>query len=187
MEDGRRILVFSQFTYMLRLVAEMLDSLEQRYLMLTGATSPDEREHIVARFQKTDSDAPPILLASLKAGGTGLNLTAADIVIHLDPWWNPAVQEQATARAHRIGQTQPVFVYRIIVQGSIEERMLELQERKRVLAQGVLGSDMAGAIKFNADELAGLLAPLTEPDNNPLEIFAPDTKRWGGTGRRGLS
>ncbi|QNP50385.1 DEAD/DEAH box helicase [Diaphorobacter aerolatus] len=185
-EDGRRILVFSQFTSMLRLVAELLDSLGLGYLMLTGATAPGEREHIVARFQQGGENAPPILLASLKAGGTGLNLTAADTVIHLDPWWNPAVQEQATARAHRIGQTQPVFVYRIVVQGSIEERMLELQERKRLLAQGVLGSDAAGAIKFSADELAGLLAPLTEPGNNPLAILAADTRRWGGTGRRGL-
>ena len=185
-EDGRRILLFSQFTSMLRLVAELLDALAIPYLMLTGETAPSEREHIVAQYQKADGNAPPILLASLKAGGTGLNLTAADTVIHLDPWWNPAVQEQATARAHRIGQTQPVFVYRIVVQGSIEERMLELQERKRVLAQGVLGSDMAGAIKFSADELAGLLAPLAEPANNPLAILSAETKRWGGTGRRGL-
>ncbi len=185
-EDGRRMLVFSQFTSMLRLVAEPLEALNLPYLMLTGETSPDEREQIVAQFQKADASAPPILLASLKAGGTGLNLTAADTVIHLDPWWNPAVQEQATARAHRIGQTQPVFVYRLVVQGSIEERMLELQERKRALAQGVLGSDVAGAIKFSADELAGLLAPLTEPANNPLQIFTADTQRWGGTGRRGL-
>lgn len=184
-EDGRRILVFSQFTSMLRLVAEMLDSFGTPYLMLTGATPPSGRADIVAQFQKADGDAPPILLASLKAGGTGLNLTAADTVIHLDPWWNPAVQEQATARAHRIGQTQPVFVYRIVVQGSIEERMLELQERKLVLAQGVLGSDAAGAIKFSADELAGLLEPLAEPTNNPLGIVATDAKRWGGTGRRG--
>ncbi|WP_240933367.1 DEAD/DEAH box helicase [Diaphorobacter sp. HDW4B] len=185
-EDGRRILLFSQFTSMLRLVAELLDTLAISYLMLTGETAPSEREHIVAQFQKADKTSAPILLASLKAGGTGLNLTAADTVIHLDPWWNPAVQEQATARAHRIGQTQPVFVYRIVVQGSIEERMLELQERKRVLAQGVLGSDAAGAIKFSADELAGLLAPLAEPANNPLAILSAETKRWGGTGRRGL-
>lgn len=184
-EDGRRILVFSQFTSMLRLVAQMLDSFGTPYLMLTGATPPSGRADIVAQFQKADGDAPPILLASLKAGGTGLNLTAADTVIHLDPWWNPAVQEQATARAHRIGQTQPVFVYRIVVQGSIEERMLELQERKLVLAQGVLGSDAAGAIKFSADELAGLLEPLAEPTHNPLGIVATDAKRWGGTGRRG--
>ncbi len=184
-EDGRRILVFSQFTSMLRLVAQMLDSFGTPYLMLTGATPPSGRADIVAQFQKADDDAPPILLASLKAGGTGLNLTAADTVIHLDPWWNPAVQEQATARAHRIGQTQPVFVYRIVVQGSIEERMLELQERKLVLAQGVLGSDAAGAIKFSADELAGLLEPLAEPTHNPLGIVETDAKRWGGTGRRG--
>lgn len=184
-EDGRRVLVFSQFTSMLRLVSAMLDARGLPHLMLTGRTPPGERERIVACFQKAGNDAPPILLASLKAGGTGLNLTAADTVIHLDPWWNPAVQEQATARAHRIGQTQPVFVYRLVVQGSIEERMLELQDRKQLLAQEVLGSDASGAIKFSSEELAGLLAPLSEPANNPLEIFSADTRRWGGTGRRG--
>lgn len=184
-DDGRRVLVFSQFTSMLRLVAQMLQSRNLPFLMLTGATAPADREHIVARFQKADDSAPPILLASLKAGGTGLNLTAADTVVHLDPWWNPAVQEQATARVHRIGQTQPVFIYSIVVAGSIEERMLALQERKRALAHGVLSSDAAGAIKFSAQELEGLLAPLSEPANNPFAVLAADTRRWGGTGRRG--
>ena len=90
----------------------------------------------------------------------GLNLTAADTVIHLDPWWNPAVEEQATARAHRIGQDQPVFVYKLVAQGSIEERMLALQARKSALAEGVLGHDVAGEVKFSAEDLRGLLAPL---------------------------
>ena len=99
-------------------------------------------------------------LISLKAGGTGLNLTGADYVIHLDPWWNPAVEEQANARAHRIGQTRPVFVYKLVVQGSIEERMLALQARKAALAEGVLGRDAAAAVKFSAEDLQGLLAPL---------------------------
>src|SRR5690606_278812 len=112
------------------------------------------------------------------------NLTAADTVIHLDPWWNPAVQEQATARAHRIGQHLPVFVYQLVVQGSIEERMLELQARKAALAQGVLGHDGAGALKFSEADLHALLAPLAEPADNPLHIPAEDARRWGGTGRR---
>jgi len=97
---------------------------------------------------------------SLKAGGVGLNLTAADTVIHLDPWWNPAVEQQATDRAHRIGQDQPVFVYKLVVEGSIEERMLALQARKAALAEGVLGFDAAAAVKFSAEDLRGLLAPL---------------------------
>ena len=101
-----------------------------------------------------------MLLASLKAGGLGLNLTAADTVIHVDPWWNPAAEQQATARAHRIGQTQPVFVYKLVIEGSIEERMLELQARKLALAQGVLGEDTLGTVKFSEADLADLLAPL---------------------------
>jgi SNF2 family DNA or RNA helicase len=100
------------------------------------------------------------MLASLKAGGVGLNLTAADTVIHLDPWWNPAVEAQAPARAHRIGQDQPVFVYKLVAEGSIEERMLALQARKAALAEGVLGQDAALSPKFSADDLRDLLAPL---------------------------
>jgi SNF2 family DNA or RNA helicase len=100
------------------------------------------------------------MLLSLKAGGVGLNLTAADTVIHLDPWWNPAVEEQATARAHRIGQHLPVFVYKLVVEGSIEERMLALQARKAALADGVLGHDTSEATKFSVADLQGLLAPL---------------------------
>jgi SNF2 family DNA or RNA helicase len=103
-----------------------------------------------------------VLLLSLKAGGVGLNLTAADTVIHLDPWWNPAVERQATDRVHRIGQDQPVFVYKLVVEGSIEERMLALQARKAALAEGVLDHDEAGAPKFGEDDLAGLLAPLDD-------------------------
>jgi SNF2 family DNA or RNA helicase len=100
------------------------------------------------------------MLLSLKAGGVGLNLTAADTVIHLDPWWNPAVEDQASARAHRIGQDKPVLVYKLIVAGSIEDRMRALQARKSVLAASVLAADAAGAPKFDEAELRGLLAPL---------------------------
>ncbi|MFY3386522.1 DEAD/DEAH box helicase [Paracidovorax sp. MALMAid1276] len=184
-DEGRRVLVFSQFTEMLTLAAEQLDALGLPYLTLTGQTPPRERGAVVKRFQAQDGDASaPVLLVSLKAGGVGLNLTAADTVIHLDPWWNPAVEEQATARAHRIGQQQTVFVYKLVVEGSIEERMLELQARKAALASGVLGHDAEGAVKFSEADLRALLAPLTEPANNPLAIPGEEAKRWGSTGQR---
>lgn len=183
-DEGRRVLVFSQFTEMLGLAAELLDTLALPYLTLTGQTPPRQRGAVVRQFQAQDDTSAPILLVSLKAGGLGLNLTAADTVIHLDPWWNPAVEEQATARAHRIGQDQPVFVYKLVVEGSIEERMLELQARKAALAQGVLGHDAEGAVKFSEADLHALLAPLSEPVNNPLGIPGEDALRWGGTGKR---
>ncbi|WP_155886548.1 DEAD/DEAH box helicase [Acidovorax sp. JHL-3] len=183
-DEGRRVLVFSQFTEMLTLAAELLDALALPYLTLTGQTPPRQRGAVVRQFQAQDDTSAPILLVSLKAGGVGLNLTAADTVIHLDPWWNPAVEEQATARAHRIGQDQPVFVYKLVVEGSIEERMLELQTRKAALAQEVLGHDAEGAVKFSAADLHALLAPLSEPANNPLGLPGEDALRWGGTGPR---
>jgi len=183
-DEGRRVLVFSQFTEMLGLAAELLDTLALPYLTLTGQTPPRQRGAVVRQFQAQDDTSAPILLVSLKAGGLGLNLTAADTVIHLDPWWNPAVEEQATARAHRIGQDQPVFVYKLVAAGSIEERMLELQARKAALAQGVLGHDAEGAVKFSEADLHALLAPLSEPVNNPLGIPGEDALRWGGTGKR---
>jgi len=156
--QGRRLLVFSQFTEMLDLIAADLDRLGLPHLCLTGQTPAAQRGEVVRRFQAREE---PILLASLKAGGVGLNLTAADTVIHVDPWWNPAVQAQASARAHRIGQDQPVFVYQLVAQGSIEERMLELQVRKKALADGLLGSDDGAALsKFSEVELNLLLAPL---------------------------
>lgn len=156
--EGRRVLVFSQFTEMLDLIQAELDLLQLSWLSLTGKTPAAQRGAVVAQFQ---SKQVPILLISLKAGGIGLNLTAADTVILVDPWWNPAVEEQAIARAHRIGQDQAVFVYKLIVEGSIEERIMELQERKSVLAEGVLGSDGAIAPKFGQAELDALIAPLT--------------------------
>jgi SNF2 family DNA or RNA helicase len=156
-EEGRRVLVFSQFTEMLELIADALHALELPFISLTGKTRTAQRGAVVQQFQ---AGGVPIMLISLKAGGLGLNLTAADTVIHMDPWWNPAVQEQATARAHRIGQEQPVMVYQLVVQGSIEERMLELQARKQALTEGVLGFDATGAIKFSLDDINALLAPL---------------------------
>ncbi|MBT9494625.1 MAG: DEAD/DEAH box helicase [Paucibacter sp.] len=155
--EGRRVLVFSQFAEMLGLIAAELDRLALPYLTLTGATPVAARGEIVRRFQAQEL---PVMLISLKAGGVGLNLTAADTVIHVDPWWNPAVEAQASARAHRIGQDKPVFVYKLVVAGSIEERMLELQARKLALAEGVLGSDEAEGAKFTAQDLELLMAPL---------------------------
>jgi len=159
--EGRRILVFSQFTEMLDLIAVQLEKLALPFLSLTGKTPVAQRGAVVARFQnQADDNAPPIMLISLKAGGVGLNLTAADTVIHMDPWWNPAVEEQATSRAHRIGQDKNVFVYKLVVEGSIEERILGLQERKAALVEGVLGSDAAFSAKFNVEDLQALLQPL---------------------------
>ncbi len=160
-DEGRRVLLFSQFTEMLGLIEEDLAALHLPWVSLTGDTPPAQRGEVVRRFQDREV---PLMLLSLKAGGVGLNLTAADTVIHVDPWWNPAVEEQATARAHRIGQDQPVFVYKLVAEGSIEERMLALQARKTALAEGVLGKDTAHAAKFGPDDLEGLLEPL------PLDI-----------------
>src|SRR6185503_3136974 len=109
---------------------------------------------LVDRFQA--DDGPRIFLISLKAGGSGLNLTAADTVIHFDPWWNPAVEEQATDRAHRIGQTKPVFVYELIARNTVEEKILKLKERKRALAEGVLGVDSAMSKLLTEDEVMAL-------------------------------
>ena len=155
--DGRRILVFSQFTRMLDLLQAELDAQRLPWLALTGDTPAEDRGALVQRFQRGEA---PLMLLSLKAGGVGLNLTAADTVIHLDPWWNPAVEAQASARAHRIGQHKPVLAYKLIAAGSIEDRMRALQARKQVLAASVLSDDSAAAVKFDEAELRGLLAPL---------------------------
>ncbi len=179
-DEGRRVLVFSQFTELLELIADALSALRMPFLSLTGNTRPAQRGQVVRRFQSLEV---PVLLVSLKAGGVGLNLTAADTVIHMDPWWNPAVEEQATARAHRIGQDQPVFVYKLVVEGSIEERMLELQARKLALSDSVLGHDAEGAAKFDEADLQALLAPLgalMEQGQTPEEA----ARRWGWTGSR---
>jgi SNF2 family DNA or RNA helicase len=154
-DEGRRILVFSQFTSMLALIENELDKLGIAYVTLTGDTV--NRETPIRLFQEGDV---PIFLISLKAGGVGLNLTAADTVIHYDPWWNPAVENQATDRAHRLGQDKPVFVYKLIVGGSIEEKILALQERKAELAAGILSDDHGVDIKFGNDDLAALFEPL---------------------------
>ncbi|HEX6735768.1 MAG TPA: DEAD/DEAH box helicase, partial [Azonexus sp.] len=156
-DEGRKILIFSQFTSMLALIQQELDAAGIAYATLTGDTV--DRETPIRRFQE---GAVPIFLISLKAGGVGLNLTAADTVIHYDPWWNPAVENQATDRAHRLGQDKPVFVYKLIVRGSIEEKILALQERKAELAAGILSEDRGVEVKFGNDDLAALFEPLPE-------------------------
>lgn len=153
--EGRRILVFSQFTSMLELIEAELTAEKLTYVKLTGDTQ--NREEVVRQFQEGEV---PIFLISLKAGGVGLNLTTADTVIHYDPWWNPAVENQATDRAHRLGQTKNVFVYKLVVAGSIEEKILALQEKKAELAAGILSEDSAGLTKFGEADIAALLAPL---------------------------
>jgi SNF2 family DNA or RNA helicase len=153
--EGRRILLFSQFTSMLGLIEEELQANGIEYVKLTGATR--DREEVVNRFQAGEV---PLFLISLKAGGTGLNLTAADTVIHYDPWWNPAVENQATDRAHRIGQQKPVFVYKLVVAGSIEEKILALQEKKAELAAGILSEDSSALAKFSESDIHALLTPL---------------------------
>jgi len=127
-EEGRKILVFSQFTSMIKIIQTELNRLDMRYLTLTGSTK--NRDKVINSFKNGDSD---IFLISLKAGGVGLNLTEADVVIHYDPWWNPAAQNQATDRAYRIGQDKKVFVYKLVVKNSIEEKILELQQKKQNL------------------------------------------------------
>ena len=161
--QGRTILIFSQFTGMLDLIEAAMVELRIPLMTLTGETPEGKRGEVVRRFQAGEA---PLMLVSLKAGGVGLTLTAADTVIQVDPWWNPAVDAQAHARAHRIGQTRPVFVHQLAIEGSIEERMLELQARKRALADGLLGRDGGERLeKFSADEIDRLLAPLQSPDD----------------------
>jgi SNF2 family DNA or RNA helicase len=154
LEEGRRILIFSQFTSMLELIEEHLDLEKIPFLKLTGQTK--ERAKLVKKFQGGEV---PIFLISLKAGGTGLNLTAADTVIHYDPWWNPAAESQATDRAHRIGQTKPVFVHKLVCRGTIEERILELQQKKSALVEALLSEDTS-KLKIDASTLSHLLSPL---------------------------
>ena len=157
--EGQRALVFSQFTSHLALVREALDAKNLGYVELDGTMTPKVREQRVREFQ--DGNAPLFLL-SLKAGGVGLNLTAATNVILLDPWWNPAVEDQASDRAHRLGQTRPVTIYRLISMGTVEEQMLTLHARKRALIESVLsGKSKAG--KLDMKELIALLTPSLRP------------------------
>jgi superfamily II DNA or RNA helicase len=154
MDEGRKALVFSQFTSLLALLKDQLDAAGVRYAYLDGDTR--DREAVVARFQ--DDERCPLFLISLKAGGVGLNLTAAEYVFLLDPWWNPAVEMQAIDRTHRIGQTKPVFAYRIVARDTVEERILELQSRKRALADAILDAGAGGLRGLQREDLEQLLS-----------------------------
>lgn len=150
-EEGRRVLLFSQFTGMLALIEDAVTEAGIPYVKLTGQTK--DRQTPVEQFQ---AGAVPLFLISLKAGGTGLNLTAADAVIHYDPWWNPAVENQATDRAHRIGQDKTVFVYKLVVKGTVEEKILEMQQRKQALMDGLFSDKTTSKLELTEQDLQGL-------------------------------
>ena len=154
LDGGHRILLFSQFTGMLDIIGKRLAKEDIAFLKLTGASSKESRAKMVAQFQAGEV---PVFLISLKAGGVGLNLTAADVVIHYDPWWNVAAQDQATDRAHRIGQQHTVTVYKLIAKDTIEERIMQMQESKRDLVNSVLGGDGISSALFTREDVLALL------------------------------
>jgi superfamily II DNA or RNA helicase len=187
LEEGQRALIFSQFTKHLALVKEALDRAGVRCLELDGSTPSEARADRVAAFQ---AGQVPVFLISLKAGGTGLNLTAAENVIHLDPWWNPAVEDQASGRAHRIGQTKPVTVYRLVARGTIEEAILKLHGEKRALVSELL-EGTGGAAHLTTTELIEMIrsAALPSPDEAGDEVTealdggdSPEARPSSGSG-----
>ncbi len=154
-EEGRQVLLFSQFTEMLGLIEKMVKELGIPFVKLTGQTQ--DRATPIEQFQ---AKQVPLFLISLKAGGLGLNLTAADTVIHYDPWWNPAVERQATDRAHRIGQNKHVFVYKLITTGTVEEKIIALQNKKQVLLESIYGNEATSSSALTAQDLQALFANL---------------------------
>ena len=157
-EEGRRILLFSQFTTMLEMIEEECKSRNISYVKLTGQTK--DRKTPIEAFQNKEV---PLFLLSLKAGGTGLNLTAADTVIHYDPWWNPAAENQATDRCYRIGQDKPVFVYKLLSTGTVEEKILKMQEKKQQLADGIFDPNNKGSSALTMNDIDALFEPLIDP------------------------
>lgn len=154
LSENHRVLVFSQFVEMLTLLKALLEKNNIEYEYLDGRTR--NREKHIHNFQ--NNEKVKVFLISLRAGGTGINLTAADYVIHYDPWWNPAVEDQATDRVHRLGQTRHVFAYKMITKDSVEEKILGLQEKKKSLARGILSADSAMGKKFNVEDLEFLFS-----------------------------
>lgn len=154
-EGGHKILLFSQFTSMLDLIEKEFQKQKISYYVITGATLKEKRLEMVKKFNADDTN---VFLISLKAGGTGLNLTGADVVIHYDPWWNLAVQNQATDRAHRIGQKKKVTVYKLLAKNTIEEKIQKVQENKKNLAEQILSGEMGQIGKLTRDELMDLLS-----------------------------
>lgn len=177
-EEGHKVLVFSQFTSLLDLLVLQLAEANLGCVRLDGSTR--DRDLPVERFQ-TDPDVH-VFLISLRAGGTGLNLTAADYVFLLDPWWNPAVEAQAIDRAHRIGQSRPVVAYRLVARGTVEEKTLQLQESKRALAQPIVEGDAAGIGALRREDLELLLGDRPRPPARavtriPRRLAAPRRRR----------
>jgi SNF2 family DNA or RNA helicase len=157
LEEGRRILVFSQFTRMIALIESELNTRKIGYTKLTGQTR--NRDEAIELFKSGEVN---VFLISLKAGGVGLNLTEADTVIIYDPWWNPAVESQAADRSHRIGQDKPVFVYKLITENTVEEKIIAMQDKKRALAEGIYkGGAKEESLKLTAEDLTALFEPLT--------------------------
>lgn len=154
MDGGHKMLVFSQFTSMLELIEKKLKDNGISYYMITGATPKKKRLELVNDFNENEV---PVFLISLKAGGTGLNLIGADVVIHFDPWWNAAAENQATDRAHRIGQKSKVSVFKLIVKGTIEEKILKMQEEKQNLADEILNGEGTSFFNLSKEELLDLL------------------------------
>jgi SNF2 family DNA or RNA helicase len=154
LDGGHRVLVFSQFVRMLALLQERLEGEDIPFCYLDGSTT--DRAAVVAKFQQ--DAAIPVFLISLKAGGVGLNLTGADTVIHYDPWWNPAVEDQATDRAHRLGQERIVTSYRLITRGTVEEKIQQLQARKREITEAMIGGEESFSAALDWDEIQALLA-----------------------------
>ena len=156
LQEGRKILLFSSFSSMLKLIEEELAKQKISYVVLTGNTR--DRETPIQKFQEGKVS---VFLISLKAGGTGLNLTAADTVIHYDPWWNPAAEAQATDRAHRIGQTKSIFVYKLVTVGTVEEKILTMQQKKRALLDGLFEeSQKATKVGITKEDLSFLFKPI---------------------------
>ena len=156
LEEGRRILIFSQFTRMIALIEDELNARKIAYSKLTGQTR--KRDDAIELFKSGEVD---VFLISLKAGGVGLNLTEADTVIIYDPWWNPAAESQAADRAHRIGQDKPVFVYKLITENTVEEKIIAMQDRKRALAESIYKDGAKEeSLKLTAEDLTALFEPL---------------------------
>jgi non-specific serine/threonine protein kinase len=152
--EGHKALIFSQFVQMLTIVRDEMDRLNIPYVYLDGRTR--KRQERVDTFQ--NDPKIPFFLISLKAGGVGLNLTAADYVIPVDPWWNPAVEMQATDRTHRIGQDKPVFVYKLITRGSVEEKILQLQEKKKALVDQLITTESSFFKSLTAEDVGVLFS-----------------------------
>ena len=152
-ENKQKVLLFSSFTSVLDLIAEECQKAGITYYMLTGSTNKEDRRELVSRFQKDDTT---VFLISLKAGGTGLNLTSAEAVIHFDPWWNVSAQNQATDRAYRIGQKNNVQVFNLVMKDSVEEKIIELQKRKKELADMFVENNSGGLSQMSKEDILSL-------------------------------